>query len=90
MLQTVANGNESDLAKLRQIMLWFVNREERFCVFDVDASLNSETGVYTLRLENFERVTLPFIRDLHKQWTAFLQNVRFDWGSRALVLDISK
>lgn len=89
-LQTVANGNAADLAKLSEIVLWIVNREERFCVFDVDASLNSETGIYTLRLENFERVALRFVRDLHKQWSTFLRNVRFDWSGRALVLEISK
>ena len=89
-LQTVANGNAADLAKLSEIVLWIVNREERFCVFDINASLNSETGIYTLRLENFERVALPFVKALHKQWTTFLHNVRFDWGSRALVLEISK
>lgn len=89
-LQTVANGDAGDMEKLSQLMLWVVNREERFCVFDVDASLNSETGIYTLRLENFERVALPFVRALHKQWHTFLHNVRFDWGSRALVLEISK
>lgn len=89
-LQSAANNNAVDLVMLQQIMLWIVNREENFCLFDLKAQFNSATGVYSLFLENFERVRLGFIRDLGKQWKTFIQNISFDWGTRSLVLNISK
>ena len=46
--------------------------------------------VFRLRLQGFDSTTLEFVRALNDQWKTFVQNVVFEWGSKSLLLVVSK
>jgi hypothetical protein len=81
---------ESPVQVLREIMLWIINRVEDFCSFEFSVDHDDAAEVFRLRLQGFDSTTLEFVRALNDQWKTFVQNVVFEWGSKSLLLVVSK
>lgn len=81
---------ERSVEVLREIMLWIINRSEDFCSFAFSVERDDAAEMFRLRLGGFDAVTLDFVKDLNRQWKTFIQNVVFEWGSKSLLLVVSK
>lgn len=81
---------ERSVKVLREIMLWVVNRGEDFCSFGFSVERDDATEMFRLRLAGFDAVTLDFVKALNQQWKTFIQSVVFEWGSKSLLLLVSK
>lgn len=75
---------------LRAIMLWILNRHEDFCSFVFAAELDDAAEVFRLHLTNFDAVTLDFVKSLNQEWKTFIQDVIFEWGSKSLMIIVSR
>ena len=86
---TSAASRDHDAAALRAVLLWVLNREEDFCVFDFHVEHDESNGHFTLHMEHFDAVSDAFVLALHAAWRNLVHAVHVDWSTQALIVTVT-
>lgn len=88
VLRTAAT-RPHDVAALRTVLLWVLNREEDFCTFDLHVERDETNDHFTLHMQNFDAVTDGFVLGLHAAWRNLVRAVHVDWSSQTLIVTVT-
>ena len=69
-------------------MLWVLNREEEFCLFDLHVRRDEAQNTYTLAMGQFDAVADTFVLDLCAQWRTLVRDVQIDWATQSVVVHV--
>lgn len=78
--------SETEREAIEAVLMWVLNRDEDFCTFDAELTLDESKNMYTLRMENFDAVTADFLFELSDQWRSLVKDAIVEWSSQALIL----
>lgn len=82
------NAAPDDRPALREIVLWVLNREEEFCLFDLHVRRDEAQNTYTLAMGQFDAVADTFVLDLCAQWRTLVRDVQIDWATQSVVVHV--